>query len=276
MHIIELDLPFPLLKYCLTVAPYCSGKRTYVAKEKTIVRRGSVGCILDEMTVPGSTLGLDIMQEIRRASRGLAFALVGYVAIFVVQLTSYFITHMLALLAQAFATLANAVVSVVVLLALAWSQKPVDMYLRWRRGRRRNAAALISAAFIILFLCVGTLWRGLATLIRGGAFRTVNPALAIAVLAVGMLLVSFPVFDIVRSAREGSSIRLRLLSLIKDEVCYAAAIVGIALAAAGHTWADPAASLLIGAAMTFGAVLLIRDCVLLLRSRPAARPSTAG
>jgi len=33
--------------------------------------------------------------------------------------------------------------------------------------------------------------------------------------------------------------------------------------------------LLIGVAMSVGAALLIRDCVLLLRSRPA-RPSTAG
>jgi len=239
------------------------------------VRRGRARRRPDATTVNSSTLGLDMMQEIRHASRGLAFALAGYVAIFIVQLTSYFVTHMLALLAQAFATLANAVVAVIVLLALAWSQKPVDMYLRWRRGRRRNAVALIAATFIILFLSVGTLWKALATLIRGGAFRTVNPALAIAVLAVGMLLVSFPVFDIVRSAREGSSIRLRLLSLIKDEVCYASGIVGIALAAAGHTWADPAASLLIGVAMSVGAALLIRDCVLLLRSRPA-RPSTAG
>jgi cobalt-zinc-cadmium efflux system protein len=246
-----------------------------LGKEKMIVRHSSVRPVPDMITVPGSSLGLDMMQEIRRASRGLAFALVGYVAIFIVQLTSYFITHMLAVLAQAFSTLANAVVAVVVLLALAWSQRPVDMYLRWSRGHRRNAAALISAAFIILFLSVGTLWRSLATLIRGGAFRTVNPALAIAVLAVGMLVVSFPVFDIVRSAKEGSSIRLRLLSLIKDEVCYAAAIVGIALAAAGHTWADPAASLLIGAAMSFGAALLVRDCVLLLRNR-SARPSTSA
>ncbi len=239
------------------------------------MRRGSARHRPDTTTVNGSTLGLDTRQEIRRASRGLAFALTGYVAIFIIQLTSYFITHILTVLAQAFAMLANAVVALVVLLALAWSQKPVDMYLRWRRGRRRNAVALIAAAFIILFLSAGTLWKALATLIRGGAFRTVNPALAIAVLAVGMLVVSFPLFDIVHSAKEGSSIRLRFLSLIKDEVCYAAGIVGIALAAAGHTWADPAASLLIGTAMTFGAVLLIRDCILLLRNRPA-RPSTAG
>ena len=69
-----------------------------------------------------------------------------------------------------------------------------------------------------------------------------------------MLLVNFPVCSTSSEAhREGSSIRLRLLSLIKDEVCYAAGIVGIALAAAGHTWADPAASLLIGAAMSIGA-----------------------
>ena len=239
------------------------------------MRHGSARRQPDVIAVPGSSLGLDMMQEIRRASRGLTFAVTGYVAIFIVQLTSYFITHMLALLAQALATLANVVVAVVVLLALAWSEKPVDMYLRWSRGRKRNAAALITAAFIILFMSAGTLWKALAAMIRGGAFRAVNPALAIAVLAVGMLLVSFPLFDIVRSAKEGSSIRLRLLSLIKDEVCYAAGIVGIALAAAGHTWADPAASLLIGAAMSVGAALLIRDCILLLRSRPA-RSSTAG
>jgi len=228
------------------------------------------------MTVPGSALGLDIMQEIRRASRGLAFALAGYIVIFALQLTSYFLTHMLALLAQAFATLANALVATVVLLALLWSQKPINMYLRWSRGSTRNGIALISATFVILFLAVGTLWRALATLIRGRAFRAVNPALAITVLAIGMLLVSFPVVDIVHSAREGSSIRLRLLSLIKDEVCYAAAIVGVALAAAGHAWADPAASLLIAVSMVAGAALLIRDCILLLRKRPARRPSTAG
>ncbi|MCE5193779.1 MAG: cation transporter [Candidatus Cryosericum sp.] len=227
------------------------------------------------ITTPGSTLGLDIMQEIRRASRGLAFALVGYIAIFAVQLTSYFVTHMLALLAQAFATLSNALVATVVLLALLWSQKPVNMYLRWSRGSKRNVIALISVTFIILFLAAGTLWRALAVLIRGGAFRAVNPALAITVLSIGMLLVSLPVIDVVHSAREGSSIRLRLLSLLKDEVCYAGAIVGVALAAAGHSWADPAASLLIAGSMAAGGALLVRDCILLLRKHPA-QPSPAG
>lgn len=217
----------------------------------------------------GSALGLDIMQEIRRASRGLAFALAGYIAVFAVQLTSYFLTHVLALLAQAFATLANALVASVVLLALLWSQKPVNMYLRWSRGNARTTAALISATFVILFLAVGTLWRAVTALVRGGAFRVVNPALAISVLAVGMVLVSFPLFDIVHSAREGSSIRLRLLSLIKDEVCYAAAIVGIALAAGGHAWGDPAASMLIAVSMGIGVALLVRDCILLIRWRPA-------
>jgi len=220
--------------------------------------------------VPTAGLALDMRQEIRRASRGLAFALAGYAAIFVVQLTSYLLTHILVVLAQAFATLANAVVALVVLLALAWSQRPMDFYLRWSRGNRRNAISLISATFVILFLTVGTLWKSIAVLVRGGALRAVNPALAIAVLAVGMLLVTFPVFDIVRSAREGSSIRLRLLSLIKDECCYAVGIVGVALAAAGHTWADPVASLIVAAAMGIGVVLLARDCVQLLR-----RPRTA-
>lgn len=220
--------------------------------------------------VPTAGLALDMRQEIRRASRGLAFALAGYAAIFVVQLTSYLLTHILVVLAQAFATLANAVVALVVLLALAWSQRPMDFYLRWSRGNRRNAISLISATFVILFLTVGTLWKSIAVLVRGGALRAVNPALAIAVLAVGMLLVTFPVFDIVHSAREGSSIRLRLLSLIKDECCYAVGIVGVALAAAGHTWADPVASLIVAAAMGIGVVLLARDCVQLLR-----RPRTA-
>ncbi len=229
------------------------------------MRHSVAGKTRDSEPAPGAGLGLDIRQEIRRASRGLAFALAGYAAIFVLQLTSYLLTHILVVLAQALATLANAVVAVVVLLALAWSQRPVDLYLRWSHGNRRNAIALISATFVVLFLTVGTLWTSIATLVRGGALRAVNPALAIAVLAVGMLLVTFPVFDIVHSAREGSSIRMRLLSLIKDECCYAFGIVGVALAAAGHTWADPAASLVVAAAMGIGVVLLVRDCIQLLR-----------
>ena len=220
--------------------------------------------------VPTASLGLDIRQEIRRASRGLAFALAGYAVIFVVQLTSYLLTHILVVLAQAFATLANAVVSLVVLLALIWSQRPMDFYLRWSRGNRRNAIALLTATFTVLFLMVGTLWRAIAALVRGGALHAVNPALAIAVLAIGMLLVTLPLFDIVHSARDGSSIRLRLLSLIKDECCYAVAIVGVALAAAGHAWADPVASLVTAAAMGVGVVLLARDCAQLLR-----KPRTA-
>ncbi|HWQ21435.1 MAG TPA: hypothetical protein VN478_01755, partial [Clostridia bacterium] len=83
------------------------------------MRRSSTKAAPDILAAPGSSLGLDMVQEIRRASRGLAFALVGYIAVFIVQLTSYFITHMLSILAQSFATLANAVVALVVLLALA-------------------------------------------------------------------------------------------------------------------------------------------------------------
>ncbi len=214
---------------------------------------------------PSAGLGPDLRQEIRRAIHGLAYALAGYAVIFIVQLTSYLLTHILVVLAQAFATLANAAVSLVVLLALAWSQKPVDLYLRWSHGSRRTAVMLIAATFTILFMTVGMLWKAIAALVRGGALRVVDPALAISVLAVGMLLVCLPLFDIVHSAREGTSIRLRLLSLIKDECCYIVGIIGVALAAAGHTWADPAASLVVAAVMGIGVILLVRDCVLILR-----------
>jgi divalent metal cation (Fe/Co/Zn/Cd) transporter len=82
-----------------------------------------------------------------------------------------------------------------------------------------------------------------------------------------MAFVTVPVIDIIRSRLHGEPVGMRIVSFVKDEVSYLAGIVGTALAAAGHAWADPVASLVIGVLVGVGGILLVRDSILCLAGK---------
>jgi len=63
-----------------------------------------------------------------------------------------------------------------------------------------------------------------------------------------------------------------LIALLKDEISYMAALVGIIFVAQGYRWADPLASVFVGAAIAFSGVYLFKDNVHYLIGRAPDGP----
>ena len=85
--------------------------------------------------------GFDTMQH-RQELHALKLTLGLYVVIFVLKLGVYFLTGVLALLAEALHTLSDIFVAVFLLVALIWSRKEADEIHMFGYGRAQNVAAL--------------------------------------------------------------------------------------------------------------------------------------
>ncbi len=207
------------------------------------------------------------MSAFRRARFGLVYALVGYVVIFAAQVTGYIFTRALAILAQALETLTAILMVVVLLLALAWTRRRRSLTQHPFRIRARQGIALCVVACAVIAFSAGTLWEAVKRLVVGIRLPVRNVNIGMAALLLGMAFVTVPIIDIVRSKLHGEPIGMRIVSFVKDELSYLAGIVGTALAAAGHAWADPVASLVIGVLVGVGGILLVRDSILCLAGK---------
>lgn len=197
----------------------------------------------------------------------MVYALVGYVVIFAAQVTGYFFTRALAILAQALETLTAIIMVCVLLLALAWTRRRRSLTQRPSRVHTRQGIALCVVACATLAFSAGTLWEAIKRLVVGIRLPVRNVNIGMAALLLGMAFVTVPIIDIIRSRLHGEPIGMRIVSFVKDEVSYLAGIVGTALAAAGHAWADPVASLVIGVLVGVGGILLVRDSILCLAGK---------
>lgn len=207
------------------------------------------------------------MSAFRRARCGMVYALVGYVVIFAAQLTGYFFTRALAILAQALETLTAILVVCVLLLALAWTRRRRSLTQRRSHTRARQGLALVAAACAVIAFSTGTLWAAIKRLVVGAGLPVRNINVGMAALLLGMAFVTVPIIDIIRSKLHGEPIGMRIVSFVKDEVSYLTGIIGTAFTAAGHAWADPVASLIIGILVGIGGILLVRDSILCLAGK---------
>lgn len=78
------------------------------------------------------------MSEHTSETRGIKIALVGSVILFALQITAYFLTNILVLLAGPFDILSDILVSAFLLLSIFWSRKPADEFHMFGHGRGHN------------------------------------------------------------------------------------------------------------------------------------------
>jgi cation diffusion facilitator family transporter len=83
--------------------------------------------------------------------RGLQLALAVYALVFAMKLAVYFMTGVMALLAEALHTLSDIFVSGFLLLAAYYSRKAADQLHMFGHGRAQNAAGLVAATLFISF-----------------------------------------------------------------------------------------------------------------------------
>nr|MDO8081343.1 cation diffusion facilitator family transporter [Candidatus Freyarchaeota archaeon] len=199
------------------------------------------------------------MAEQATETRGIKIALVGYLALVVVQLVTYFFTNITVMLAQALEMLSDVLISAFLLLSIFWSRKPADEFHMFGHGRAQNVAALVSATILISFMSIETFREAIPKFFEaeGSSSQSIN--LAMIVILVGMLVVAVPTIDILKAKTRGASLKAQFVSLLKDEFSYVVTLVAVFLVSEGYPLADPLASTIVASIIAISGVYLFKD-----------------
>lgn len=193
--------------------------------------------------------------------RGMKIALVSSVIVVVLQLVVYFLTNILVMLAAAFDSLSDVLISTFLLLSSLWSRKAADETHMFGHGRAQNVAALVSATIFIFVLSLETFREAIPKLFQAEASEFQNVELALAATAVAVVLYAIPLVDISRAKKRGAAAKAQLVALLEMEVAFVATLIAIVLIAQGYYLMDPLVSMFIGAAVALSGLYLLRDNV---------------
>ena len=89
-----------------------------------------------------------------RELRALQLAVGVYVFVFAIKLAAYFMTGVLALLAESVHSLTDLVIATFIVLAFVYSRKTADEAHQYGHARAQNVAALVAATLFISFTSV--------------------------------------------------------------------------------------------------------------------------
>ena len=197
-----------------------------------------------------------------KETRGIKIALAAYSLLVVLQLGAWALTNILVLLAQALEMLSDVLISSFLLLSASWSRKPADEFHMFGHGRAQNVAGLVSAIILVSLMSLQTFQEAVPKFLQSPnvpEFQNTNVALIVIIL--GMLVIAIPTIDILKGKGKGASVKAQLVSLLKDEVSYVAALIAVLLVAQGYYQADPLASMFVGAVIALGGIYLFKDNV---------------
>lgn len=193
-------------------------------------------------------------------TRSIKIALTAYIILFALQLGTYFWTGITVLLAQSLEVLSDVMVSAFLLLSILWSRKPADESHMFGHGRAQNVASLVAAIILIAFMSLEVFREAVPKLFQShgeSEFRNTN--LALLVIGISMVVLAIPLIDILRVKTKGASMKAQLVQLLKDEVAYVPALIGVILVAQGYYSADPIASVIIAIVIALSGLYLFKD-----------------
>jgi cation diffusion facilitator family transporter len=179
----------------------------------------------------------------------------------------WYLTGSLAVGGEAVNSLADAVYSVVVLGGLYLTTQPPDFEHPHGHERIEPFVSLIVAVGV--FVAAGAVaWNAVGAL-RSGAVAVSGGVPAIAVLGL-TAVVKFGLYRYVLGVaqrRRSPALRATALDNRNDILAAGAALLGVLGAAAGYPWLDPAAALVVAAAIAYTGVEIVRDNVTYLVGR---------
>lgn len=148
-------------------------------------------------------------------------------------------------------------------LALAWGASHLAKRKPSRRrtyGLRRTTILASLANAVLLLVAVGALgWEAIDRLRMGAHPRG---GVVVAVAAAGVLVNAGSALLFMRRRKADANVRGAFLHLVADAAVSAGVVVaGVAMIATGWRWIDPAASLLVSAAIAIGTWSLLRDAL---------------
>lgn len=198
-------------------------------------------------------------NEADRELRTLKISVALYVLVLALKIGAYYVTGVMALLAEGLHTLSDIFVSGFLLVALWWSRKKPDEIHRFGYGRAQYVGALVAAVLFISFTSFELYKESIPRLFAREASTHQNIAIAIGVLALSMLLAAAPMVSLLRQKKRGAAAKAQLFELINDQLGLAAALVGTVFVSFGFAIADPIASIVVATIIGVNGVGLFRE-----------------
>ena len=203
--------------------------------------------------------------------RSLEIALGAYVLVFAMKLAVYFMTSVMALMAEALHTLSDMIVTSFLLAAAIWSRRPADKAYMFGYGRAQNAAALVAATLFISFTSYKLYEEAIPRLFKPAEANYQNLGLAIGVIVVSMLIAAVPLIQLYRQKQRGAAAKAQLVESINDELGLIAALTGTLFILWNRPIADPLASIAVATIIAYNGIkLLVENFALLVGRSPGA------
>jgi len=182
-----------------------------------------------------------------------------YAIIFIIKIAAYFLSHIMALLAESFHTLSDLFISGFLLLALVWSRKEADKEHMFGHGRAQNVAALLAATLFLSFTSYKLYEEAIPKLFHSDTLIHENIPVAIGVLVASMLIAAAPLISLLRQRKLGAAARAQMIELINDELGLFAALIGTIFISMGYPLADPIATIIVATIIAINATGLFRE-----------------
>lgn len=189
----------------------------------------------------------------------LKLAVGTYILIFALKLGAYFMTGVMALMAEALHTLSDILVSGFLLVAAIWSRKRADEVHMFGYGRAQNVAALVAATLFISFTSFKLYEESIPRLFKPSEATYQNLPLAVGVIIASMVIAAVPLITLFRQKQHGAAARAQFRELINDELGLTAALLGTLFIAWGQPLADPLASIVVATVIAWSAFRLFRE-----------------
>jgi ferrous-iron efflux pump FieF len=199
--------------------------------------------------------------------RALKLAVWLYVLVFALKLVVYFLTGVMALMAEALHTLSDILISGFLWVAVKWSQKEADEDHMFGHGRAQNVAALVAATLFISFTSLKLYEEAIPRLFGPTKALYQNVPLALGAIIISMLIAAAPLVRLFRQKQRGAAAKAQLMELINDEMGLLAALIGTLFIAAGHSQADPIAAIGVATIIAIKAISLFRENLSFLLGR---------
>lgn len=203
--------------------------------------------------------------------RSLKIALGAYFLVFALKLAVYFMTGVMALMAESLHTLSDIFVSGFLLMAAYYSRKAADQKHMFGYGRAQNIAALVAATLFISFTSYKLYEESIPRLFQREETAYQNLWLAIGVIVVSMVIAAVPLIQLYLQKTRGAVAKAQFLESINDELGLVAALIGTLFIIWDKPIADPIASIAVATIIAYNGVkLFLENFGLLLGRSPGA------
>jgi cation diffusion facilitator family transporter len=209
----------------------------------------------------------DVIMKESADVRSLKVALGAYVIVLALKLIVYFMSGVMALLAEALHTLSDIFVSGFLLAAAYYSRRSADQEHMFGYGRAQNIAALVAATLFISFTSYKLYEEAIPRLFASGEAAYQNLWLAIGVIVVSIAIAAVPLIQLYRQKTRGAAARAQFMESINDELGLVAALIGTLFIMWGKPIADPIASIAVATIIAYNGIKLFRENWSLLLGR---------